>query len=177
MPSAQFRKAYLTYGIWLQQTVRLVFSTLGFAAGGLEPEFCEDVRPYVWKKSANNMGFNSVCAVLGLKIKEVAADEYGMKLVDNVLREVSAVAKAKGVFEDLYPVLMKEVPNTIKNLGDYYPSMAQDVVLYHRQSEVDFMVGRISMYGKDCGVPTPTCDALSTIIHALQNNYDLRYKG
>ena len=123
------------------------------------------------------MGFNSVCAVLGLKIKEVAADEYGMKLVDNVLREVSAVAKAKGVFEDLYPVLMKEVPNTIKNLGDYYPSMAQDVVLYHRQSEVDFMVGRISMYGKDCGVPTPTCDALSTIIHALQNNYDLRYKG
>lgn len=148
-----------------------------FDAGGLEPEFSEDVRSFVWKKSANNMGFNSVCAVLGLKIREVAEDECGKKLVDNVMREVSSVAKVRGVHDDLYPILIKEVPNTIKNLGDYYPSMAQDVVLYNRQSEVDSMVGRISMYGKEYGIPTPTCDTLTLIIHAIQGNYDTRYKG
>ena len=148
-----------------------------FRAGGLEPKYCEDVRPYVWEKAVNNMCFNTVCAVLGLKIKEVAADANGMKLVHGIMREAGDVAKALGVFEDLYGLLESKIQNTINNLGDYYPSMAQDVVLYKRQGEIDSLAGAISVYGRQVGVDTPVCDVLSTVIRAMQANYDLRYKG
>ena len=146
-----------------------------FRAGGLEPKYCEDVRPYIWEKAVNNMCFNTVCAVLGLKIREVAGDENGMALVHGIMREASDVAKALGVFDDLYGLLDSKIQNTITNLGDYYPSMAQDVVLYHRQSEIDSLAGAISMYGRQVNIPTPTCDVLSTVIKAMQANYDKMY--
>ena len=137
------------------------------------------MRPYVWEKAVNNMCFNTVCAVLGLKIKEVAADANGMKLVHGIMREAGDVAKALGVFEDLYGLLESKIQNTINNLGDYYTYiyLAQDVVLYKRQSEIDSLAGAISVYGRQVGVDTPVCDVLSTVIRAMQANYDLRYKG
>ena len=37
------------------------------------------------------------------------------------------------------------------------------------------LTGAISYYGKQVGVPTPTCDVLSMIVKAIQANYDKQY--
>lgn len=60
---------------------------------------------------------------------------------------------------------------TVRGLGYYYPSMTQDLQ-HKRQTEVDSLVGTLSRYGKQTGVPTPTCDVITTIIKAIQANYD-----
>ena len=50
-----------------------------FTKGGCLAEFNEDDRPNVWKKVIINCTVNTVCAVLRLKIYEVAQDEFGMQ--------------------------------------------------------------------------------------------------
>ena len=146
-----------------------------FEAGGLHPKYFDDVRPYIWKKVTSNSANNTVCAVLGMKIKEVDADPSGRELVYGVFREASAVAEAMGI-PGIWEYIQEDQPHVIESLGDYYPSMAQDVLMNHRQTEVDFMTGAIARYGKQVGVPTPTCDILTKIIKAKQANYDILYK-
>lgn len=147
-----------------------------FAKGGLAPEYHDDIRPYIWKKAASNSGFNTVCAVLGLTMKQVYQDENGLALVYQILKEASDVAAAMGVAENLYAGLVADVPTTIKSYGDYYPSLAQDLLIYKRQTEVDTLSGAIALYGKKVNVPTPTCDVLSLVVRAIQANYSVRYK-
>lgn len=37
-------------------------------------------------------------------------------------------------------------------MGDYYPSMAQDMLINHRQTEIDVLNAKISEYGRQFGI-------------------------
>ena len=145
-----------------------------FAAGGLEPKYFDDVRPYVWRKATSNSGFNTVCAVLRLKIREVYDDPYGVALVWQIWHEAADVAEAMGI-PGIWEYMQTEMLNVVNNLGDYYPSMAQDMLMHRRQTEVTCLTGAISDYGKKVGVPTPTCDVLTQVVEAQQDTYALQY--
>ena len=125
-----------------------------FQAGGCNASFDEDVRPYIWKKVIANSGYNGVSAVMRLKVKETFADPYGHDIVMHVWKEGCAVAQALGI-GDLWPLMEKEEPNIVANLGNYYPSMAQDAVLHQRQTEISVLNGAIARYGERLGMPTP----------------------
>ena len=144
-----------------------------FAKGGLNPEYHDDIRPYIWKKAASNSGFNTVCAVLRLKIREVYDTPEGVKLVWDIWKEASDVAAALGI-PGIWEYMQEEMPRVVKGLGDYYPSMAQDCQK-HRQTEVDSLTGAISMFGRKVGVPTPTCDVITLAVKAIQANYERQY--
>lgn len=144
-----------------------------FAAGGLRPVFYEDVRERIWKKATSNAGFNTVCALLRLKIREVYETPDGVKMVWDIWREASDVAAALGI-PGIWEYMQEEMPRLIKGLGDYYPSMAQDAQK-HRQTEVDSLTGAIGMFGRKVGVPTPTCDIITHLIKAMQANYERQY--
>ena len=62
-----------------------------FTKGGCRAEFNEDDRPNIWKKVIINCTVNTVCALLRLKIYEVAEDPYGMELFRGVVREACDV--------------------------------------------------------------------------------------
>ncbi|NCB50298.1 MAG: 2-dehydropantoate 2-reductase [Clostridia bacterium] len=143
--------------------------------GGCEAVFREDVLPFLWKKIVVNSTVNTVCAVLRLKIAEVEADPYGQKLFHDVIRECCAIANAKGVALDVEDFIANEHKHIVEKVGDYYPSMAQDVLWKKYRTEIDTLNGAISDYGKQFGIPTPTCDVLSTVIRCIQNNYAIQY--
>lgn len=147
-----------------------------FRDGGCAACFTEDVRPLIWKKAIMNSGYNAVCSVVRLKVGEAAADKYGMQLLMQVWQEGCAVARAAGV-GDLWPVIEQDIPNLVRSLGNYYPSMAQDAVLHARQTEISFLNGALARYGERYGVPTPANAVLTLIISAIQNNYDRQYRG
>ena len=144
-----------------------------FAAGGALPRFYDDVRERIWKKATSNSGFNTVCAVLRLKIREVYDTPDGVKLVWDIWKEASDVAAALGI-PGIWEYMQEEMPRVVKGLGDYYPSMAQDAQK-HRQTEVDSLTGAISMYGRKVGIPTPTCDVITSLVKAMQANYERQY--
>lgn len=147
-----------------------------FIAGGCNASFKQDVRPYIWKKVIANCGYNGLSAVLRLKVKEVFSDKHGRDLVLGVWLEGCEVAKALGI-GDLWPLLEAEEANIIANLGDYYPSMAQDAVLHKRKTEISALNGAISAYGKKLGIKTPINDTITTLISCIENNYDRQYLG
>ena len=145
-----------------------------FDKGGLEAHFYEDVRPAVWKKATSNAGFNTVCAVLRMKVGQVAADPYGSALVWQIWKEAAAVSEALGV-EGVWDFTVNNYDNLLAAISDYYPSMAQDMLFNDRQTEVTALTGAISDYGKEVGVPTPTCDVLTQVVKAIEANYDKQY--
>ena len=121
-------------------------------------------------------GYNGVSAVMRLKVKETFADPYGHDIVMHVWKEGCAVAQALGI-GDLWPLMEKEEPNIVANLGNYYPSMAQDAVLHQRQTEISVLNGAIARYGERLGVPTPFNTVITKVISCIQNNYDKQYLG
>lgn len=144
-------------------------------AGNLLPEYYDDVRTLVWRKAVSNIANNAVCSVLRLRIGEVQADDYGSQLYWNVVREADTIAQQFGM-SGLYDYVWESTPNKLKSIGAYYPSMAQDVLMFKRQTEAIAMVGALSDYGKQFNIPTPTCDVLTLIIKAIQGNYDKQYQ-
>ena len=146
-----------------------------FNAGGCRAEFNEDDRPNIWKKVIINCTVNTVCALLRLKIIEVAEDPYGMELFRDVVREACAIATARGVPYDAVEFENTHLKNFIDNMGDYYPSMAQDMLQNHRQTEIDNLNGKLCEYGRQLGIPTPLNDVLVTEVKAIQANCDKQY--
>ena len=153
-------------GQWLEQC---------FNAGGCSTVFEPDIRPFVWKKAISNSGYNTLSALLRLKVGDYLALEAGEELLKSVWTEGCAVCKAvTGV--DLWPEMLEELPRLKQGFATYYPSMAQDVLIHQRQTEVQLLNGAIVRYGEACGIPTPVNEALTRMITCIQASYEKQYQ-
>jgi len=149
-----------------------------YRAGGCDAYWRkDDVYKYLWKKIIVNSTVNTVCAVLRMKIGEVEADPFGQQLFHGVIREACAIATAKGTPLDADEFIAHDHNDIITNIGDYYPSMCQDMLFNRRQTEIDVLNGKIAEYGEELGIPTPNCAVLSTIVRCIQGNYEKQYLG
>lgn len=147
-----------------------------FRAGGNDAYWrADDIYKFIWKKVIVNATVNTVCAVLRLTVGEVEADPYGAQLFRSVIREGCAVATARGTFLDADEFIAVDHQDVITSVADYYPSMCQDMLMNHRQTEIDVLNGKIAEYGEQLGIPTPTCAVLSQVVRAIQGNYDKQY--
>ncbi len=147
-----------------------------FNKGGCKTSFETDVRSLLWKKAVTNSGYNALCSVTRLRVREVMDDEYGMALMRQVWREGAAVAEALGV-HGILELVEADIENLRANLGDYYPSMAQDSVIHKRQTEISVLSGAIARYGARLGISTPANSVLAQVISAIEGNYDNQYKA
>lgn len=147
-----------------------------FKAGGCEASFESDIRPFVWKKAISNSGYNTLSALLRLKVGPILDCETGCELIKKVWAEGCKVAQAvTGV--DLWSEMEEELPRLAAGFATYYPSMAQDVILHQRQTEVELLNGAIAKYGKQLGVETPVNEAMTLMIKTIQQNYDKQYRN
>lgn len=141
-----------------------------FIKGGCQTRYEPEIMRFIWKKTIANSGYNTVSALMGLKVGEVLADDSGRELVLKVWKEACDVAAALGVGE-LHQEMEEELPRLQGGFADYYPSMAQDV-FKHRQTEILHLNGAVCRYGELVGVPTPVNKMLTLAISCIQANYD-----
>ncbi len=151
-------------GLWLQDC---------FIRGGCEARYEQNIWPFIWRKAIANSGYNTVSALLGLKVGAILNHEQGRALVLSVWQEACRVAEAAGAGE-LWPDMQQELPRLAAGFADYYPSMAQDVLLNQRQTEILHLNGAIARYGESLGIPTPLNRALTQAILCIQDNYEQR---
>lgn len=145
-----------------------------FCDGGCLASFEKDIRPFVWKKAISNSGYNTLSALTRLKVGPMLDCESGRELIKSVWAEGCAVAKAlTGV--DLWGEMLEELERLREGFAKYYPSMAQDVLIHQRQTEVELLNGAIVRYGRELGIPTPVNGALTLMIQTIQQNYDKQY--
>ncbi len=132
---------------------------------GLDTHHTDQIRNMVWSKAVNNSCMNPVCAVTGKTMFEVMNDPILVSLVDSLLKEGVAVARANefALGPDYYPFCV----DYIKDAGHHKPSMLQDIEA-GRRTEVDFINGKIIEYGARAGMATPYNNTLRALVKALE---------
>lgn len=140
-------------------------------AGGIISQFHEDIEYVVWEKVLNNCAFNAPCSLTRSRMKNIIAGENGRPITLAIAREVIAVANAKGIPLQYHKAIDFIDHQSLVNLGEHFPSMTYDV-RDHKKTEVDFLNGAISKYGKELGIPTPTNDLITALMHTLEDGYD-----
>lgn len=132
---------------------------------GLDTHHTDQIRNMVWSKAVNNSSMNPICAVTGKTMFDVINDPILFNLVDSLLKEGVAVARANEFIlgPDFYP----DTINYIRNAGHHKPSMLQDIEA-GRRTEIDFINGKIIEYGLRVGMPTPFNTTLRSLVKALE---------
>lgn len=148
-----------------------------FQTGGCSAVYMDDVKPLVWKKAIVNSVLNPLSAVTRLRIKDITGSMDGTALFLDMVSEAVAVANADGVpFQKVDMVRELRDSNARNQVMSYFPSMAQDVLIHQRTTEIDCLTGAIAKKGKKLGVPTPVCNVITKLVHTIEQNYDKQYK-
>lgn len=137
----------------------------------IDARIAEDIRPVLWSKVIYNCALNPLGALHGLSYGGLAADPSMRALMERIIRECYAVARAEGIaldpaeaaeyFSDLVGTL---IPKT----REHYPSMLEDL-RRGRRLELDALNGAISRLGRRHGIATPANDDL---VRWLQSRSD-----
>ena len=132
---------------------------------GLDTHHTEKITDMVWRKTVMNSCMNAICAVTGRTMIEIIIDPILFGLVDALIKEGVAVARANefSLGSNFYPYCV----NYIKNAGNHKPSMLQDIEA-GRRTEVDYINGKIVEYGAQAGLLTPYNNMIRGLVKALE---------
>ena len=132
---------------------------------GLDTQHTSTIGDVVWRKTVLNACMNPLCAVTGMTMVEIIDDPITFNLVDKLIKEGIAVARASefSLGSNYYPYAI----NYIKNAGNHKPSMLQDVEA-GRRTEIDYINGKIVDYGVQAGYPTPYNTMIRGLVKALE---------
>ncbi len=148
-------------------------------AGGFEPCLTPDAERQVWKKLSTNAIGNIPCALIQVSPQDLVSHEHGYVLYRNIVKEVCAVATAKGIpmdFEEEWQEnhVSKIPPRPVPPEVRTFTSAIHDVSRKHR-TECDFLNGAIYREGQKYGIPTPYNETVWRLMKVLEDHYDLRY--
>lgn len=138
--------------------------------GGLKAEYHDNINDFIWGKAVNNIAINSACAITRLNIGSFLSEPKGWFITEQCIREVIAVANAKGIKLNFNTVTESIQKTTIPKFGSHYPSTAQDV-MNKKTTEIETHNGAIVEYGKRLGIPTPYNECVAAFIQVIQNHY------
>jgi 2-dehydropantoate 2-reductase len=130
---------------------------------GLKNEVCADVESWVWTKLLINVAFNAVTAVTGVRNGALVETPSGNRLLELVLAEVTAVARANGVRLQCEDAL-EYVTQVGWEIAPNQSSMLQDL-LRNRPTEVDFLNGAVADAASRLGMAAPVNEALTHLVH------------
>jgi 2-dehydropantoate 2-reductase len=94
-------------------------------SAGIPSEISTDIRKAQWGKLLWNAPFCAISCLTRATVKEIIESDSLRELAVNCMAEVKQAAHTQGV--DLAPELVDETLNFSKTLGDFKPSMLQDL--------------------------------------------------
>ena len=132
---------------------------------GLDTHHTQQITNMVWRKTLMNSSMNPLCAVTGRTMVELILDPILFNLVDALIKEGVAVARANefALGSDFYPYCI----NYIKGAGNHKPSMLQDIEA-GRRTEIDYINGKVIEYGLQSGVATPYNTMIRGLVKAFE---------
>lgn len=128
-----------------------------------------DILTSIYRKACVNGTMNGLCTILDSNMADFGDTTSANPIVQKIVSEFLAVARAENVFLDEQAVL--EQINGCFNretIGLHHPSMYQDLIINNRLTEIDYINGAIVRKGKEYGIPTPYCEFLTHLIHSKE---------
>lgn len=137
-----------------------------------------------WAKLAINCMANPVAGLTGLGGAALRQTSGTVEVSIKIASEVVKVGKAlgvqvepiSGIAAEMYEraddgATMEELKMSLaentRNVGEGKPSLLQDV-LKGRRTEIDYLNGYVVARGKQVGVPTPVCEAITKLIRRIE---------
>jgi 2-dehydropantoate 2-reductase len=125
-----------------------------------------DIKRLVWEKTVLNASLSPVSAVTGLTMREVMTSSHTYRIVESLLKECIKVAARSGY--DFGPGFFNFCMAYLEKGGPHKPSMLVDLEC-GRETEIDFINGRIAYYGSLHDVPTPVNDVFTRLVKRLES--------
>jgi 2-dehydropantoate 2-reductase len=138
--------------------------------GGMPTKAVEDARGPQWRKLIFNAATNPIGALTGLTHGRVVEDAGLRRLVSGLVDEGKAVAAVQGIELDADPEELIDHAARPDVAYDHKASMLQDVEA-RRPTEIDYLNGGVSRFGREQGVPTPLNDAVTALIKGLEASW------
>ncbi len=127
-----------------------------------------DIKRYVWEKTILNAALSPISAVTGMTMREVMDSSETYRIVEALLQECIKVAALSGY--DFGPGFFNFCMAYLDKGGPHKPSMLVDVEA-GRETEIDFINGRIAYYGSLNNVPTPVNDMFTRLVKAFEHRH------
>jgi len=148
-------------------TERLERITGLFREAGLDATASDRILDEVWKKLALNACTLPTSALLGFQSHELVAHDGAVQLMQALLVEVVAVARAQGITLD-YDERWTAIASLLERAVGGRSSMLQDVSA-GRKTEIDVINGAIVAAGHNVGIPTPVNQTMVWMIQAVES--------
>lgn len=150
-------------------TLRLSKVAEAFRAAGLEVTVSPHILDEIWKKLALNVCTLPTSGLLRFTSNELVQHDGTMALMEGLLDETVAVAKAQGITIDR-DERWSAITGLLQRAVGGRSSMLQDVDA-KRRTEIDVINGAIVAAGKAHGVTTPLNDSMVWLIKSLEEAY------
>jgi 2-dehydropantoate 2-reductase len=138
----------------------------------IHTEITPDVQIMIWKKLIVNACYNTLSAIVRLKVGDIINEPEIWSVLNGAVGEIVKVAQKKKV-----PLEEKEAKRFLKKVGEeareHFPSMLIDVK-NKRKTEIECLNGTIIREGKALGISTPFNKTLYGIVRLLENTYEQR---
>jgi 2-dehydropantoate 2-reductase len=137
-----------------------------FERAGVGCRISDNIAGELWTKLTWNCALNAVSALGRAKYGQIAASADARNVVETLVYEVLAVAKAANIHPPGFEDPQVAIAGSFKiatQMAEALSSTAQDVNRGKR-TEIDSLNGYISRRGVEFGVPTPVNHALYTLV-------------
>jgi 2-dehydropantoate 2-reductase len=137
-----------------------------FERAGVGCRISDNIDGELWTKLTWNCALNAVSALGRAKYGQIAASADARKVVETLVYEVLAVAKAAKVHPPGFDDPQVALAGSFKiatQMAEALSSTAQDMNRGKR-TEIDSLNGYIARRGAELGVPTPVNHALYTLV-------------
>jgi len=135
---------------------------------GLDTEFVDDIKLFVWKKMIMKCTMASICAVTDRTIKDALEYPPTREIADACFQEALAVAKSMGY--DLGEKYLQDALGYLQKVGIHKDSMCNDIA-NKTPTEIDFLGAKVVAYARANGIATPFYVAMTNLVKSVENNY------
>jgi 2-dehydropantoate 2-reductase len=133
----------------------------------------ENIEGELWTKLVWNCALNAVSGLGRATYGEIIASPDAKRVVETVVHEVLAVAKAKGI----HPPGLEEPQTAVagafkiaEQMSGTRSSTAQDMAR-SKKTEIDSLNGHVARLGKELSVPVPVNHTLYTLVKLYEAGF------
>lgn len=150
-----------------KKTLRLGKIKAFLESAGINVQITQDVTGLLWSKLLINVGINPLTGITGLRNGELLDYEETRAIMRRAVNEAKSVVDRKGIHL-IYPDHLQKVETVCHATAQNVSSMLQDI-RNKKKTEIDFISGAILRKGKEFGLDLPINQALTHLIHLLEN--------
>jgi 2-dehydropantoate 2-reductase len=144
-----------------------------FDHAGVPSVYTEKLTSLLWAKAFYNAALNPLGALLGVHYGALPDHPDSRALMDSVIDEAFAVARADGVdlpWHDASAYREEFYRRLVPSTADHRSSMLQDLER-GRRTEIDAINGEVWRRGARHGMATPVNETLTRLIHLAEKRF------